>query len=250
MATPEELNDALNTPSGELEEEYDPEGSAENEALTPEEIEEIDAAQESTDPLESLLGAEEEPERRTDNRVQRLANERREAKEAVRIERERSDRLEAEINALRQGREAAEQARLQREEEELDPDERRIRTLERELVQTRFQAGDTRDRQVFQEQVAGNPALKALMPDIEKELAVARSKGMNPTREAVAKFILGERAFNRSKEVPGKRRQAQGRVEAARGAPLNARSDASTGRNNDRADTSEARERRLKDIRL
>ena len=238
------LNDALNTPTDELDE------TEEGYTDPMSDDEEVQSADETGDEVDELLEVEPEVSRK-ENRVQKLANERREAEQArreseaeARATKERADRLEAELAQFRNQRQ-------QQEELELDPEERRFRQMERDVIQARFDAADSKDKQAFNSLISKNPELAKLTEDVEKRLDhVRKTQGVNPTREGILTFLLGERAKQAMLNAPQERKQAKRRVEQARGAPVGGRSDASASRSSDKGDSSEARERRLLNVRL
>ena len=255
----DDINKALNTPTEnlgqenepeEFEQEYDPDDNDPGEDPNENENEPVeDPDDEPVDMLDALLGNE-KPSTRKEGRVQRLANERREADE-------RAERAEREAQELRdrlaqQETDAMQRARLAREQElaEMDPTERRLLQAENEARQARFEAQDGRDRAAFDSLVARNPHLGKLAQDVEKELSLARRNGQYPTREAVAKFILGNRAFEQLQNAPKLKKAAKQRVDNARGRPMGAQSDARSQSNSSKGETSDARERRLMGVRL
>jgi hypothetical protein len=255
MATEDELNDALNDlPGGDDPDGYEPDDEQGDDHADEQDDDaqgggddEGDEGAPHVEALDALLG--DEPQNRGQNRVQRLANERKAAIEEARAERERATKLEDELAEHRIRERYAAEQRQQREEAELDPEERRIRGMEREIAESRFRSNDNSDRQMFRDMVANSPALKGMEKDVETELARARSKGINPTREATLQFLLGQRAMERLKTAPKAKKQAQQRVDAARGAPLNARSNAAPASRRDTGGKSDA-ERRLTGIKL
>lgn len=243
------INDALNTPTYQLgydEEEPDEPELPDEEEGNEDPDEPVEVEDEPEDPVDALLGKQKKPE----NRVQRLANERREAEERATAAERRAEAAEA--RAREQESALAERQRLARQQEldEMDPTERRLLLAENEARQARFEAADGRDAQQFSAIVSQNPHLKGLAADVEKELKEARSKGLAPTREAVAKYLLGERAFKKLQEAPALKKAGKARVDQARGRPVGAGSDAVKSKVSDKGDTPEARERRLTGVRL
>ena len=223
------LNDALNTPTDELDDEP---GDEPEELLEEEPGDEPgdELAQEDDltgdDLVDVLLGNE---KKKPENRVQRLANERRDAEERAEAAERRLKAIEEEMERRAKAVEGDLAARRRQELEEMDPIERRLLESENEARRARFEAADTRDAQQFRSVVDKNPQLKGLAADVEKELEVARRAGQNPSREAVAKYLLGNRAFAALQEGPKVKAAAKKRVEQARGRPMGAGSNVRSG---------------------
>jgi hypothetical protein len=79
----------------------------------------------------------------------------------------------------------------------------------------------------------------------------ARAVGQNPSRMQVAQFLLGQRAWAALQEGPKKAKAAKQRVDAARGRPVGASSNAQPGRAaSGKGDTSADREKRLMNVKL
>lgn len=249
MATDEDaLNDALNTPTDELDNEpdldYDPDADPD---VDPDADSDADPdVDPDADPeVASLLDAD--PPRR-ENRVQRLANERRESVERA----ERAEREAADLRARLQSQEtdAARRAAEERQRilDEMDPNERRLMLAEQEARMARFEAADNRDATAFAAVVNQHPQLKGLAAEVETELAKARAAGQNPNRQQVAQFLLGQRALKNLIEGPKKAKAAKQRVDAARGRPMRAASDVS--RNEPERRGMSDSEKRLQGVKL
>lgn len=104
---------------------------------------------------------------------------------------------------------------------------------------------DRADKTDFQALCADNPAVKAVAADVEKQLVQSRAQGLNPTREALAKYIIGERVLSRSKGAKSRQeKRAAGERQRQQARPGSRRSDVnSSGRSG--KDTQAERARRL-----
>jgi len=178
----------------------------------PDEIDEDRDAQGSDDALggsDAPTGqgpAEVRPQSRAASRIQRLANEAKEAKataDAALRElqefRQRSQPNQADL--IRQRRDAE----LKQAQEAGDTNayyEARLRHQNEDtnfqIGQLRFETADTNDRSNFAALCARRPELAGLSDEVENQLRILRSQGGNAQREVVAKFLLGDRAFNRA----------------------------------------------------
>lgn len=246
------LNDALNTPTDELEDQADDHvngyDAEEDEYVEPEEQDEEIEAAEPEDDVEALLEVEEKP--KSTNRVQRLANEKREASErAERAEREAAD-LRARLANDDNERLRRAQEERQRVLDEMDPTDRRLYLAEQDARQARFEAADNRDLSTFAAMVQQHPQMRGLAQEVEQELTRARAAGQNPSRQQVAQFLLGQKAMKNLMEAPKKQKAGKARVEQARGRPMNAGSNAApqqrAGRGNSLSDV----EKRLEGVKL
>lgn len=123
---------------------------------------------------------------------------------------------------------------------------------ERQQGQARieFQTYDANDKAAFAAMCARNPAAAKLEAEVEKRLKEHRDGGQNATREAVLKFLLGERALAKSGRAKsaGQRREAEGRDrQTAR--PMNGRGDAAPSGQR-RTSEAEARRKRLEGMQI
>lgn len=218
------------------------EGIEPEEGVEPPEGEEAAEPEEGDEPPEGEEGVEPEEGDGTDpleaprkeNRVQRLANEARDA-------RERAIRAEARADAVEKYRPAdtGEAARIRGEKLSLmSPEEKRIFLLEErndKLEQgqqlTQLQMGDYADRSAYNTiAIKDTPQGKYYAKkaeDVEAALAHARRNGNNPTREAIVKLMFASDAFNAkpSKKMLAKKAEAAGRVNGSKSTPTSARGD-------------------------
>lgn len=215
MATEDELNAGLNTPTDdddnppgyggdEQEPEEDPKDSDEPEPEPQEEEEE--------DPKEKTEEVEEDepkPLTRGQQRIQALANEKKLAEQ-------RAELLERQLEMERQQR----QQPRQQEDENLTDLEKWQRQADQTIRQVQFQNLDMQDRSDFLMQVSKNPSEAAYIDRVEQKLADARKGGFNPKREDVLIRLMGEDARTKMKAAPAIRRDAAKRVTAAQGKPL------------------------------
>ena len=179
---------------------------------------------------------EEEPPRRQrgSDRDENLGNLRRqntELRERLdRIERGQQQRPDPNAEQERQRREAAEEEQVL-----LTGDvgkiakfysDRSARESRAQISQVVNHVVDAADKTEFRALCAENPALKAIAADVEKQLVQSRAQGLNPKREALAKYLLGERMLSRAKGAKTRQEKtaAQGR-ERQRARPGASRSD-------------------------
>jgi hypothetical protein len=242
---PEEAEEAEETAEIETEqevEEVDPEEIAEE--ADPEEEAEAEAETE-TEEVEAEPPAK--PASRAQRRIQALSEEVRELRKKVEAPPQRQPDPAAEAERARREREEDEQVKLSG-----DPDliarhavgkvEKRLSAQFNSVV---HHVVDRADKTDFAALCAENPAVKAVAPDVEKQLVISRSQGLNPTREALAKFLIGERVLSRAKGAKTRQEKvaAQGR-QRQQAKPGSARSDVnSSGRR--KQDSQEERARRL-----
>lgn len=188
------------------------------------EVEEVDAPEVEIEADEDHDEPAPEPKlTRGEERFQKLANERAEAKA-------RADQAERERDFYRMQAEQA-QARQQQpaEPEDLDPNVKWQRDTNASLQRAHFQTSDMLDRSQFMFDVAQKPAFAAYVDLVEKRLAEFRKNGGNPNRQQVLDVVLGEQARRKLETVPAQKREAAARVKAAQGTPLRTASNVATG---------------------
>ena len=243
------LNDALNTPTDELENEPgdEPEDLENEPGDEPENLEnEPDEDVDADDLVDVLLGKTKKPE----GRVQRLANERREAEERADAAERRLKAVEDEMERRARAVQDDLVARRRAELDEMDPIERRLLENEQEARRARFEAADSRDQQNWRARTDRNPQLRSLEDDVEKELKAARNAGQNPSREAIATYLLGQRAMKALEQGPKVKAAAKKRVEQARGRPMGAGSNVRQGESQQPRTAASELEKRLNGIKL
>lgn len=234
-ANEEDLNAALNTPTGQAPAKAEPEP----EPPEPEEQDTVDPP----DPEPELEGdpepePDDKPLTRGERRFQQLANE----KAQERAGRELAER-QAEF--YRQQAEALARQQAKPVEEELDPEERWRRDANKAISETRFMAADMADKATFLTKYSKSPEVLAMVDEVETRLASARAQGANTTRENMLTFIMGQRQLERLSKAPVVRQKAADRVNAAKGSPLGTKSNvASTGK------SEPSLHERLKDVPL
>lgn len=165
-------------------------------------------------------------------------------REELRAEREHRARVEAELNIIRQEREARSQPRQPQEESDeqfnqrvamMDPEQRMDEKLNRatrrhnqQLALATFAAADRADKASFDSRAATDARRKRLAARVEEVLQTERRKGRDFDRETVYKFILGEEA---EKSMSGRgpsptRREAERRVASQQARTTGGRGDA------------------------
>lgn len=145
------------------------------------------------------------PLSRSERRFQKLANETREAKEEAANAKRRLDEIERQRNIpnaeemRRRELVEEEEARLAGPEAFADLKIRRSEgRIAAQLNGMAFRQADIDDKASFRELAADHPAIKAIAAEVEETLAQYRRNGNNPTREAVAKYLLGDRLLKRA----------------------------------------------------
>lgn len=187
------------------------------------EVEEVEAEVEAPEVEDDHDEPAPEPKlTRGEERFQKLANERAEAKA-------RADQAERERDFYRT---QAEQAQARQNpppiEEELDPNVKWQRETNQELARHRFQTNDTLDQAKFTMELSKKPAYAPFADDVEKRLDQFRRAGGNPTRLQVLTVIAGEKALEKLEKAPALKREAAARVKAAQGTPLRTASNVAT----------------------
>lgn len=236
MTTPDDndldyLNNMDNSPEPEevdeapLEEEIveDPAEEAEEAAEEAEEVEPKGEVAEADH-------GEEQPRRRSETRIQKLANERAQEKE-LRI------RAEAERDALLKYRSAApapdnsESIRARNEKLSLmEPTERavflqaeRIEQMNHQMMVSELRSEDRADKAAYDARATVDPRYARNKDSVEQELKDLRAKGINATREQCLVQVLGRKLLS-EKPRKGAREAAAQRVASVKGKPTSARS--------------------------
>lgn len=169
------------------------------------------------------------PQRRSETRIQKLANERA-------TEREARIRAEAERDALLKFRpttaapDNAEAIRLRHEKLNLmEPQERaiflqseRLEQINNQLMLQELRSEDRADKAAYDARAVVDPRYSRYKDDVEKELRDLRTKGINATRDQVLAQVIGRR-FLSEKPRKGARVAAAQRVDAVKSKPANAR---------------------------
>ena len=190
---------------------------------------------------------------RGERRFQRMS-------EDVREQRSRADKLERELADIRADRDRQQRETQQREptKEEMalwTPEERmdyRMSRAERHfnnvLSQTQAQTQDVADKAAFDAKAEGNPRYKRYADEVERRLVDLRKQGQSAPREAILKFILGERLLsnNGGKSEQRQRQNGQRRIARASGGQQSPRGDAGGGRQ--ALTEAEKRLKRLQDV--
>lgn len=203
------------------------------EEIEPDEVEEVDAAEEGDeetpdegDGQEDGQGSDEAAGRQADVAAEGQPKPRsaatiavQEAKRAAKAAREDAENTRRELNELR----AAAQGRQTREQQELEaqrvalmaPEEKYDYLLKQQetrfegrFAALQFQQADSGDRVAFQSLCARpndqGKALASVADEVEKRLGELRRNGGNTSREVLAKYIIGERAFERAGRAKAK----------------------------------------------
>ena len=105
---------------------------------------------------------------------------------------------------------------------------------------------DSADRTEFRTACAENPSMAAVKDEVERRLQTARAQGLNPKREALAFYILGERMATRGKTAKTRQeRRAATETDRQRGRSGTARSDVVAERRRGGKDSQTERAKRL-----
>jgi hypothetical protein len=181
-----------------------------------------------------------EAEERVDRRSRRDDT----LREELRAEREHRARVEAELQIIRQEREARNQPRGPREETEeefnqriamMDPEARfdaklarHNRIQDQKLALATFAAADRADKGAFDSRAQTDPRRKRNAARVEQLLQEERRRGRDFDRETIYKFVLGEEA---DKAMSGRgpspaRREAERRVASQQARTTGGRGDA------------------------
>lgn len=198
----EELDDDLEL---DLEDETPDEEESDEEASEDEDTGEGD--KEEPAPQRSRESSDVKQGGRAETRIQKLANERREAAN-------RATKAEAELKVLKDAQENAQrtQQNFQREQleeqrlraiwEQSGPEDRMAMMLEKQrrdtqqmLFQQQAQMADTSDRMQFEQLATRDSIAAKYKHEVETRLQKARSAGFNASREDIYKHILGERVM-------------------------------------------------------
>ena len=91
-------------------------------------------------------------------------------------------------------------------------------------MQARF--ADQTDKATFSSLAASNPLYKAVASEVETKLADLRRQGQNVDREALAKYLIGERVLKRGPKAAQQQRKAgQTNIQRQQARPSGGRSD-------------------------
>ena len=238
MPTEDELNAALNSPDGNIPDQ-------ETQEIEPENTEIVAEQQESDDIQDENLD-ENEPERhqerdnkemsRGQRRIVALSEAKSRAEAEAQLQRELAERYRREAeNAAMQQR--------QREDEFIDPSERRMRDTEMMARNAHMAALDAADRATFISQATIDPNRAKYRDRVESELQKARQQGQMASREGIYVYLRGQDAIEAEKRSAGVRRKSVEAVQAQRGKGAGPRSDAAPNR-------SKSLEDRLKDVSI
>jgi hypothetical protein len=201
---------------------------------------EADEPEAEEEPAEEESSDDEPPARkpsRGENRIQALAN-------SVKEERTRRETIERELIEIKANQQARQnisyedQARIRAEKLSLmEPHEKEaflqkeeIQQLRNEMRATQMHSMDATDKAAYEAKALGNPIYAKHRDAVEKALKTLRSNGNTTTREELLKWVIGHEALSAkpAKANAAKKQAATVRVQAAKGKPASARSDAGT----------------------
>jgi hypothetical protein len=191
---------------------------------------------EGVEPVEPESPIEEPEPTKRPGRAERERERRRTVERQYQEEREARIRLEAQLQAARPAQPYVDQAEEARREQEqialMSPDqigryfyEKGQREQRQLLLQMQIQTGDTLDRQGFERFCERHPTANRFAAQVEHVLIAERQQGRNPTRETIARYLLGDELLKRAtKETPRQRQRGQHLIEQERTKPTNSRS--------------------------
>lgn len=191
--------------------------------------------------------AEQQPTR-GQNRVQRLANERAQEREArlqaeaeAKLHRDQAEFYRRQAEQLAQQRSAAPAA----EPAYVDPDEQWRREMQAQVQRGLAQQADLADRAEFALSATKSPLRSKYIDQVEMELQKARAAGNHSvSREAIYLHLLGQDTEkNFGKKTPAAR-EAEQRIAAAKGKPVRTQSNVQATRGG------KTSEERLRDVLL
>jgi len=189
---------------------------------------------------------------RGESRFQKLANEAREA-------REHSSRIEREFNEFK-----AEQSRRAAVVEKKEPtdDEMALWStqqiidyklqkatsgFQQNLQQLQWNTQEANDKAAFERLQLSDPRAKKYAAEVETRLASIRKQGQNVDREALLKFVIGEKVFQGGGKAAAKqKKQGEEQIRRQRTNPSAGQSDVRGGRTEQ--NEAEARRKRLENI--
>ncbi len=183
------------------------------------------------------------------------------AKEA-KAEAEATRRELAELRQAAQGRQSAEDKRLEQERFALmAPEEQTTYLLKKQeqefngrFAQLEYRQWDSADRTAFEGLCSRNAAFDAVRDDVERQAEQMRRAGQQvPERKVLATYFIGQRAIERATKG-GKTKQAnKGRenVQRQQARPVGGRSDVAGGRERSGGgDEKSSRAKRLSDLQI
>lgn len=189
---------------------------------------------------------------RGESRFQKLANEAREA-------REHSSRIEKELNEFK-----AEQSRRAAVVEKKEPTDEEMALwstqqiidyklqkatsgFQQNLQQLQWNTQEANDKAAFERLQLSDPRAKKYAAEVETRLASIRKQGQNVDREALLKFVIGEKVFQGGGKAAAKqKKQGEEQIRRQRTNPPAGQSDVRGGRTEQ--NEAEARRKRLENI--
>lgn len=241
------------------EEEFVDDESQLDEELHDEDLEDFD---EPDDPQDDPVDQDDPESRRPEpqqrkpraqERITRLDSERK-------AEKERADRLEAELNAIRRGpTKTADQLATEREARLANMSEaQRLEFLINEskaetrsaIQHIQFATFDASDKATFDGLCERNPAAARLKDEVERQLTEMRASGSNAPRKTVLAYLIGEKALSAQPKARARgQRIAQEGRERQGARSVNGRGDAAPAGNR-RLSERDARKARLENMKL
>lgn len=139
---------------------------------------------------------------------------------------ERAQRLEQELNTIRQQGQGRSQAEMQAERrarlELMSPEEKTDFLLNEQeqrfngaFNQLRFEQADSQDRNRFDSVCARKPHFDAIKDEVEAELQKMRRNGATAPRETIALYLIGKKADERASKGGVTRQAARGKERVA-----------------------------------
>ncbi len=187
-------------------------------AYAPQEFDSPDAPDDhaSADPVAA-------PRNRAEIRMQKLANERAEARAKAQIAQEQAEFYRKQLEQAQ----AYQRQPQPPVDEFVDPEEKWRRDVEARTNQALAAANDLNDRAAYNLRAAANPMYAKYADRVEAELNRIRSQGGNAPREEVLKYVVGQDALASQGKPTKSAQRAQAAAAAARGATPGMRSNVS-----------------------
>lgn len=179
------------------------------------------------------------PERRATRENDRVRN----LNEELRREREQRESLQRRFDefATRQNTAQTQESQDQRnarrallsESERATEDIREAeQRINRQLAQTTFTVQDNADKSIFEAKAVHDPLYKRWQPKVEAERTKLAGQGVNVSREAILRYMIGDAALQSRGSKSNRTAQALGRrrVERQQTRPVDTRNDATQSR--------------------
>ncbi len=171
------------------------------------------------EPGELQSDDDDKPLTSSQQRFQKLANERREKELEAQTAREQAEFYKRQLDQFQS------QQQQKQPPEVIDPQERTMRMMQADQQRINFQMWDLNDRNEFLNKANKSDALNRYVEKVEAKLIQLRSQGINASRIQLAKEMLADDVIAKQSQVGKIKREAAAKVQTARGEPLKVKSD-------------------------